>query len=201
MKLYYVPRTRATRPRWLLEELGVPYELVRLDPAKGETRTPEHLARQPLGHVPVLEDGEVRMFESAAICLWLADRYPEKELLAPPGSAGRARALQWILYAATELEPPLNAISGLMRKPEAERDPRRVADAKERFLAAARPLEQVLAASAHAAGPDFTVADVVLGSILSWGKAAAGGLDALPAVNAYVLRMKARPALRRAVAD
>ena len=76
MKLYYVPKTRAVRPRWLLEELGVPYELVRLDPARGETRTPEHLARQPLGHVPVLEDGELRLFESSAICLHLAERGP-----------------------------------------------------------------------------------------------------------------------------
>jgi glutathione S-transferase len=201
MKLYYVPRTRATRPRWLLEELGVPYELVRLDSTKGETRSAEHLARQPLGHVPVLEDGEVRLFESAAICLWLAERFPEKGLSPPAGTAARARVLQWVLYAMTELEPPLGSISAILRRPEAERDPRRIAEAKERFLVAARPLEPVLAASAHVAGPDFTVADVIVGSVLSWGKAAAGGLDELPAVAAYVLRMKARPALRRAVAD
>ncbi len=90
LTLYYVPRTRSSRPRMVLEELGVPYALVRLDPAKGETRTAAHLARQPLGHVPALEDGDVRMFESAAICLWLAERHPEKGLVPPPGSAGRA---------------------------------------------------------------------------------------------------------------
>ena len=94
MKLYYVPKTRASRPRWVLEELGVPYELVRLDPARAETRSAEHLERHPLGHVPVLEDRGQQIFESGAICLHLADLFPEKRLLPPPGSVERGLAYQ-----------------------------------------------------------------------------------------------------------
>ena len=77
MKLYFAPRTRATRARWLLEELGVPYELVKLDLARQENTTPAYLAVHPLGEVPALVDGEVTLLESLAICLHLADRYGE----------------------------------------------------------------------------------------------------------------------------
>ncbi|HYQ80863.1 MAG TPA: glutathione S-transferase N-terminal domain-containing protein, partial [Anaeromyxobacteraceae bacterium] len=140
MKLYYVPRTRAWRPRWMLEELGVPYQLVRLDPAKGETRSAEHLARQPLGHVPALEDGPVRMFESAGICLYLAERFPEKGFLPPLATPGRAATYQWLFYAMTELEPPCVALSAERKKPEAERNAAAVEDAKARFKKAAGAL-------------------------------------------------------------
>ena len=200
MKLYYVPRTRASRPRWLLEEMGLPYELVRLDTSRKETRTPEHLARQPLGHVPVLEDEGVRVFESMAICLWLAERYPEKGLVAPPGSAARAETYQWLFFAATELEPHLAAISAQTRRPEPERDVARIEEAKRRFAAAAVALEARLAGRTFLVGDSFSVADVVVGSVLSWGRAAAG-LDGLPETQAWLARLKERPAWKRAVKD
>ncbi|HEY7726247.1 MAG TPA: glutathione S-transferase family protein [Anaeromyxobacteraceae bacterium] len=200
MRLYYVPRTRASRPRWALEELGVPYELVRLDAAKKETRTSEHLARHPLGHVPYLEDGEVGMFESAAMCLWLAERFPEKGLIPPAGSPGRAETYQWLFFAATELEPPLAAISAENRRPEGQRDAARVDDAKGKFRAAAAALEPILARRPYLLGDAFTIADVFVGACLSWGKSAAG-IDGLPAVEAYVAGLKQRPAWKRATRD
>jgi glutathione S-transferase len=200
MRLYYVPKTRATRPRWVLEELGVPYDLVRLDPAKGETRSAEHLARQPLGHVPVLEDGDVRIFESAAICLWLAERFPEKGLVPPPGTPGRAATYQWLFFAVTELEPPLNTLSGQRRKPAEERDPRRIDDAKERFRKAAAVIDAAVRGRPHLLGEGFSVADVVVGACLAWGRAALA-LEGLPAAEAYLARLRERPAWKRALAD
>ena len=200
MRLYYVPKTRATRPRWVLEEMGIPYELVRLDPARGETRTPEHLERQPLGHVPVLEDGGKRIFESAAICLYLADQYPEKGLLPPPGTIERGLVYQWVLFAATELEPPLVALSAEAKKPEEARDAAAVADARARFHKAVAALEPLLAGRPYLLGEGFSVADVLVGSILAWGRAAKA-LDGLPAVEAYLTRLRARPAWQRAIAD
>ncbi len=200
MKLYYVPKTRATRPRWLLEELGVPFELVRLDPAKGETRTAAHLLRHPLGHVPALEDGEVRIFESAAICLYLADKYPEKKLVPPLGSLPRALCYQWIFFAVTELEPPLSAVAMQMRKPEAERDAAIVAQEKERFGKAAAALEPVFAKKLFLLGTDLSVADVIAGTILLRSKSL-GILPDLPAVDAYLARLEERPARQRANAD
>jgi len=78
IKLYYAPRTRSTRPRWLLEELGVPYELVRLDLGKGDHKKAEYLAIHPHGVVPALEDDGRVIIESLAICLYVADKFPEK---------------------------------------------------------------------------------------------------------------------------
>lgn len=200
MKLYYVPKTRSSRPRWVLEELGVPYELVRLDPARGETRTPEHLARQPLGHVPVLDDGGHLIFESSAICLHLAERYPERRLLPPPGSVERGIVYQWLFYAMTELEPPLVALSAESRKPEGERDAAVAGDARARFRRAAAALEPILANRPYLLGQDFTVADVVVGAVLAWAKALRA-LEGIPATEAYLARLRERPAWRRATAD
>lgn len=199
MRLYYVPRTRATRPRWVLEELGIPYELVRLDPSKGETRAAEHRARHPLGHVPVLEDGEVRIFESAAICLWLGERFPEKGLLPPPGTPGRALAYQWLFYAATELEPACGVLSAQNRKAEAERSQAAISEAKEKFRNAAAALGPAVA-KGHLLGEAFSVVDAVVGAILSWGKGF-GALPEAPAVEAYLTRLKQRPAYKRAFSD
>jgi glutathione S-transferase len=184
----------------MLEELGVPHELVRLDPAKGETRTPEHLRRQPLGHVPVLEDGEARVFESAAICLWLAERFPEKGLVPPPGTPERALAYQWIFLAVTEVEPPLAALSAEGRRPEAERSPAVAAAAREKVGKAAAVLEPVLAAHPWLLASGFSVADVVVGSVLLWARSARA-LEGLPAVEAWLGRLRERPAWRRATAD
>ncbi len=200
MKLYYVAKTRASRPRWMLEELGVPYELVRLDPSKGETRSAEHLARQPLGHVPALEDGQVRMFESAAICLYLAERYPEKGLVPPPATPGRAATYQWLFYAMTELEPPCSAMSAEKRKPEAERGTAALDEARGRFRKAAAVLEAPLSNTPYLLGAEFTVADVVVGAILAWGRSL-GALEGLPATEAYLRRLKDRPAWKRSLAD
>jgi glutathione S-transferase len=200
MRLYYVPRTRATRPRWVLEELGVPCELVRLDPAKGDTHTPDHLARHPLGHVPVLEDGDLRIFESIAICLYLADRFPDRGLIPPAGTRERALCYQWLFFAATELEPPISAIGMQLRKREEERDPRLIVAERERMVQAARVLEPVLARGPYVLGARFSVADVVLGSLLALARAR-GGISGLAALEDYVERLEQRPARKRAMAD
>jgi glutathione S-transferase len=200
MKLYYVPKTRATRPRWVLEELGVPYDLVRLDPAKGATRAPEHLGRHPLGHVPVLEDRGHFIFESGAICLHLADLFPEKRLLPPVGTVERGHAYQWVLYSVGELELPLVVLSGEAKKAEAERDAGTATAARERFRKAVDVLEAVLRDRKFLIGDTFGVADVMVGATLAWGR----GLrliDAMPAVEGYLSRLRERPAWQRALAD
>jgi glutathione S-transferase len=199
-RLYYAPRTRASRPRIVLEELGVPYELVRLDPAKAETRTPEHLARHPLGHVPALEDGEVRIFESGAICFWLAERYGEGRLLPPPGSPGRALAYQWLCFALSELEPPLSPLAAEQKKAEPERDRACIERSAARFHAAAKAVDAALAGRDFLLGDELSVVDVVVAAILSYGRFLCG-LEGMPAADAYVLRLRGRPAWKRATAD
>ena len=198
MKLYFVPRTRSTRPRWMLEELGVPYELVRLDPAKGETRTDEHTTRHPLQHVPVLETREGSIFESAAIVLHLADLHPEKKLLGAPGSHARAQAYQWLFFAMTELEPPCIEYA-LHLRAKTEGSPE-AALAKDKFSMAVRPLERRFSANDYLIGDEFSAADVVVGAVLSWANAM-GLISEAPNLSVYVERIKDRPAFKAAFGD
>lgn len=199
MKLFYVPKTRASRPRWLLEELGVPYELVRLDPSKGETKTPEHTARHPLQHVPVLETDEGALFESAAICLRLADLYPEKKLVPAPGTHQRALLYQWLFYGMTEVEPKVSALAK-ERAAKTAPDAQPMKDAQAAVARVVAPLEQALAGREHLVGGSFSVADVVLGSIVFWASRLGAVRDS-PNVSAWLARLTARPAFKRATAD
>jgi glutathione S-transferase len=108
MRLYHSPGTRSTRVLWTLEELGIPFDITVL--TLDERRGPEHRKRHPLGRVPVLElDHGRTMFESAGICLHLADLYPEANLAPVLGATGRAFVDQWLFFAMTELEPAVIA--------------------------------------------------------------------------------------------
>jgi glutathione S-transferase len=201
MKLYFVPNTRAHRPRWLLEELGVPYELVVLDPAKGETRTPEYLAVHPHGHVPALEDDGVVMFESAAICLYLADKFPDRGLAPAPTSRERAAYLQWIVYAVSEMEPPVALVhrhGGFSaRVPPEQRIPAAVAEGREKFADACRVLAAHLAGREFMVGDRFTTADLMVGAVLGWARFQQM-LDDAPELLAYLKRLTSRPAFKKA---
>jgi glutathione S-transferase len=200
MKLYFAPRTRATRPRWLLEELGEPYELVRLDLSKRENETPAYRAVHPLGDVPALVDGEVTLFESAAICLYLADRFPEKQLAPPPGSAERGPYYQWLLFAEASLEPVVMVFHRHAQLPEEQK-----ATGHEEFARHRTRLNEVLAiidarleGREYLVGGHFTAADIVMASILHL----ASHLQLLgehPRLVEYVKRHTQRPAVRRAV--
>jgi glutathione S-transferase len=191
-RVYYMPRTRSSRVLWLLEEAGAPYELTELPGA--QRRSAEHLARHPLGRVPALElDGGVTMFESAAICLQLADLHPHAGLIAPLGSVERALVYQWVLFGMTELEGPLfrwirGRGEGATDSPEGDR-----------FMQAAAALESALGDHDWLLGGQFTVADVICASVLT-GAQARGLLAEWPRLQAYVERGEARPAYARAAA-
>ena len=198
MKLYFVPRTRSTRPRWMLEELGIAHELIHLDPAKGETRTDEHTTRHPLQHVPVLETRDGSVFESAAIVLHLADLHPEKHLLGPLGSHARALAYQWLFFAMTELEPP--CIEFTLLKKAGKADSAEAGAVREKFSLAIRPLERRFSSGDYLIGDEFSAGDVVVGAVLAWANMLGLVTDA-PNISAYLKRIKARPAFKRAFGD
>jgi glutathione S-transferase len=200
LKLYYVPQTRATRPRWLLEELGVPYELVRLDPQKGETRTPEYLALNPLGHVPTLVDDELVMTESAAILLYLADKFPEGKLAPAAGTPARAAYYQWILFCMSTLEPPLSLLHAQAKLPDAEKTPAVIATAQERVKTVVATVDKIIRTREHILGEGFSAADVLLASTVGWAKGY-GLVESFPYALEYVRRCVARPAAKRARSD
>jgi glutathione S-transferase len=190
-RLYHRPGAgRPVRVVWALEEAGVPYEVVRL--SMEETKAPQHRGRHPLGRVPVLEDDDGPLFESAGLCLHIADLAPGAGLIPPPGDRLRALVYQWVLFTMTELEPPLlDLLPGHATTP----DERAAAGALLHTRLA--PVEARLAGHDHLVGDGFTVADVVAGSLLA-DLAMLGQLDGLPAIAAYVERLEARPARERA---
>jgi glutathione S-transferase len=192
MKLYFAPRTRATRPRWMLEELGVPYEIVNVDLAAKENREPGYLRVHPLGQVPAIVDGDVTVFESIAICMYLADRFSERCLAPPVSSPLRAHYYQWLLLCASTIEPAIGRSAqhgGDVAEAEREK-------ARARFAEVAEVLTRALATGEHMLGDPFSTADVVVGSNLNWARRV-GLLEGRAALSSYVDRLLARPAARR----
>jgi glutathione S-transferase len=191
-RLYYMPRTRSSRVLWLLEEIGAPYDLTEIRGA--ERRSEEHLRRHPLGRVPALQLGDgATMFESAAICLQLADLNPGAGLIGPVGSPERGLVYQWVVFAVSELEAPLfrwirELGDGVADSP-----------AHDRFADAAAAMQSALAEHDWLVEDRFSVADVMCGSVLQ-GANARGLLEPWPLLEAYVERGEARPAYARAAA-
>ena len=201
LKLYHSRQSRSVRPRWLLEELGVPYELVTLDMQKGEHKTPAYMKVHPHGAVPALVDGDLQLFESAAICAYLADKFPEKRLAPPPGTAARGLYYQWMVYAIATLEPPvIDVFMQTVMLPEAERKPAVVEAARKTFADVASVLEQALGTRPFLLGDQFTAADVMIGSTLGWAQML-GLLEGRKTLQQYVQRLSERPALQKAQGD
>ncbi len=96
MKLYWAPRTRSFTALWLMEEAGRPYERVLTDITTGAQKTSEYLAINPMGKVPALGDGDATLAEAAAICAYVAERYPQAKLAPPLGDPLRAKYLYWL---------------------------------------------------------------------------------------------------------
>ncbi len=193
MRIYH--RDHAGRPiraAWTLEEAGEPYEIVKMSYEEGKGE--EHRTRHPLGRVPVLEDnGGQLLFESAAICLQIADTHPQAGLIPAPGTHERGLVYQWAIFGPAELEPPLieSAI-------HAQTDPERSAKAQERFSKGVEAVAAALGEDEYLVGTDFTVADVMVGSALAF-TMRAGRPDLLPeSLQAYVGRLRERPAYQRA---
>jgi glutathione S-transferase len=200
LKLYYAKATRAVRPRWLLEELGIPYELQRVELGK-DNRTPEYLRIHPHGAVPALDDDGTVVFESSAIVLYLADKFPDKRLAPEPGTRKRAHYYQWIAYALCNVEP-INAdiFQHTKRLPEPERLPALVERRKGEWKTVGATLERHFTTNTWALGDGFSAADVVLGATCVSARNL-GLLQEFPAVQAYVARVTERPAFLRARAD
>lgn len=195
--LYFNHFTRSTRVRWMLEELGVPYNLVPVDLMSGAHKHPDYLKVHPLGKVPALVHDGRTLIESVAICQYLAHAFPEQNLGAgAPGSAEAGDYFMWTIYAQVTLEPHLVAHFGELRKPEEARNAGVLADSRARFLADAAPLAAHLADHTWVCGDRFSAADVLVGSIFGWAKGM-GLIGELPAVVAYMDRVGARPGYRK----
>ncbi len=198
MKLFWRPRTRASRVEWVLSELGEPFERV-LAPEPG---TPERFRLHPLGRVPVLEDDDgVLRFESVALCTWLADRRPEHGLIPRPGSPERATHDQWLMFVVTEVEALLDLFCLHTEDlPPEQRLAAVLPWATERLRAPLAVLERAVEGRPALVGDRPQVVDLVLAAMLAW----AGRqhhLEGFPSLRAYRDRLLDRPAARRLFAE
>lgn len=187
---------RDMRVRWALEELGQPYTVATVPV---HPKTDAHRAMQPFGQVPMIEDGDLRLFESGAIVLHLADGSP---LLPPPR---RAEVTQWLIAALNSIEPSISAwvLTRLAEKlPQffgPPSPPEVVENLRKNMNAKLAAMEEILATRDWIAG-DFSAADILLADVLRVPEAE-GALADYPALTAYVARATARPAFQRALAD
>jgi glutathione S-transferase len=203
IELYSWPRSSGTRVSWALEELGVPYNYVALDPKKQEHLAPKYLAINPHGKVPALVDDGQRFFESAAILVHLGDKYGvAKNLWPAPGSQAHADALSWTVWASCELVAyMMQYLYHGMDTPVSYRPQDRSKAAAEYCLSQLvrqlRALEAQLNERDYLFG-GFSLADVAAGSALAMGTSLGLGLEQYPRTAGWCRRCTERPAFKRA---
>ncbi|MGK9261427.1 glutathione S-transferase family protein [Sinorhizobium meliloti] len=200
MKLYGLGPTRSLRALWALQELDAEFEFVRVNILAGENLHPDFLRLNPAGKLPVLVDGDFVLTESAAIVMYLAEKYGDKGLM-PTDLKERAKAYRWSLFAVTELEQPLWRIAKhTFLYPEDKRLPEDIALAREEFAAMAAVLDRHMDGRAFIVGDNITVADCVTAYVLDWGNEN-GLIDSFPNLKAYLERMYARPRAPQRIAE
>lgn len=189
--LYYNPQSRAGTIRWLLEEIGVPYEMKPVEYEDGSMRTPEFLALSPLGKIPLVVDDGQPVTESIAIAIHLADKYKTPNDLAPAVSDPlRGEYLRWTVFYA-------NVESAITQKLAGFEMPRRQAGWGSYDLVVEALQKRVAQSSPWLLGDRFTAADVILGGGINYAMMFKI-FPELPEFTAYADRLKARPAFGRA---
>lgn len=179
LKLYGGAFSRASIPQWYLEELNVPYEFVLLDMKAGQHREPEFFNINPFGKVPAIQDGDLTLYESGAILLYLAEKYGDLTDL-----TARSVAAQWVLFANSTLA------TGIFVETNREKETPRLLS----------PLNQMLKDQPFIMGNSFTVADVAVGSLLAYIPMMLKlGFEDYPAIADYLARMEERPAFQKAI--
>lgn len=188
--LYHHPFSRAAGVVWTLEEVGQPYELKFVDIRKNEQKSPEHLALNPMGKIPVLVDGDVVVTEGAAIALYLADRYAAGRLAPALDDPRRGTYFRWALFAPSVIEP------GSMAKMQKWEFRSSQAGWGE-YDAMIQTIENAIDGKQWLLGDMFSIADVVFGGTLDY-MLRFKMLEPSPALTAYAERLRARPAFQRA---
>jgi glutathione S-transferase len=201
LTFYYTPMSSATRVHWALEEVGVPYDKVKLDLAKGEQKTPEYLAKNPNGKVPLLVVDGRPIFESLAILLYLGETYGVNKGLFPEPGLDRAEVFKWMAWGAATLT---EAVSRVIRNvsdrfPPEQRNAAAGEAAKKDLADLWLIVDRALEGKEYLVGGKFTFADLALaGFTMISGRF---GIDFGPFKNvqAWSARCMGRPAMARAM--
>ena len=198
LRIYGIARTRAFRALWIAEEVGLDYEHWPIEIGDAGARAPEFLRLNPNGRLPFIDDNGFVLFESLAITLYLAKKHSNGKLY--PGTLeGEARALQWSLWAVTEVDRGVNIWSlHAVRLPPAERDADKRNEALKVLAPPFKVLDAAVAKQDYLLGSEFTVADLNVAAVIS--RAVDMDLAAVPNLKAWLMRCLDRPAARKALA-
>jgi len=192
VKLYYWPNTRAFTALWTMEELGEPYEIVRVNIRSPEHPTTAYRAINPMGKLPGLQDGECAMGETAAVLLYVAEKYPSKGFAPAPSDPRRGRFLQWLVFPSTTMEP-------VMVERRMGTKPTSSTSGWGDYDRAMAALESAIKPDAWLTGPQFTAADLFIAAHLRFGMQF-GMIDKRQVFVEFADRACARPAFARAMA-
>lgn len=199
LKLHFAPNSRAGRIVWLLEELDLPYEINKMAFHPKDLKSDEHRARHPLGRVPVLDDGDVSIYETGAIIEYILERHKNGGLKPAVEDARWPAYQQWFHYCEGMVMPPINTIvvHTLLLPPE--RQDAGVRDQAKRLLTKAlQPVNDTLEGKDYLIG-DFSAADVQLGHSCFMANRLGCVPDEMEPLKAYVARIAARPAFDKAI--
>ena len=199
LKLHFAPNSRAGRIVWLLEELNLPYEINKMDFHPKALKSDEHRSRHPLGRVPVLDDGDVRLFESGAIVEYILDRHKNGGLKPDPQSPDFPDYLQWFHYCEGMVMPPINIIvvNTILLPPD--RQDRTALGQSQRLLAKALgPINAALASKDYLIG-SFSAADIMLGHACFMSNRLGCVSDDMHYLKAYVEKIANRSAFKTAI--
>ena len=199
LKLHFAPNSRAGRIVWLLEELGLPYEVNKMAFHPKDLKSTEHRARHPLGRVPVLDDGEVRIYESGAIVEYVLERHENGGLKPAVDSSEFPAYLQWFHYCEGMVMPPVNTIVvQTMLLPPERRDETVLGQAQRLLGKALAPVDEQLEGRDYLIG-DFSAADVMLGHACFMSDRLGCVGEDMANLKGYIGRITARPAFKTAI--
>ena len=199
IKLYLTPNTRAGRVAWLLEELNMEYELEILPFTKEGLKSPEHRARHALGRVPVIEDGDISIFESGAIIQYILDKYDDKGLKPAVESNDYPYYLQWFHYCEGMVMPPMNQIVvQTVLLPPDRRDEAVLNQATNLLSKALKPVNEFLEGKDYLIG-DFSAADCMLGHSCFMSNRFGTVSDEMQNIKRYISNIESRPAFKKAI--
>lgn len=199
LKLHFAPNSRAGRIVWLLEELGLPYDINKMAFHPKDLKSDEHRARHPLGRIPVLDDGDVSIYESGAIVEYILERHKNGGLKPAVNDAMWPYYQQWFHYCEGMTMPPINTIvvHTLLLPPD-RRDEVVLGQAQRLLGKALKPVEVWMEGKDYLIG-DFSAADIMLGHSIFMSNRMGCVTDEMPNLKAYVQRITERPAFQTAI--
>ncbi|MAU29443.1 MAG: glutathione S-transferase [Pelagibacterales bacterium] len=199
LKVHFAPNSRAGRIIWLLEELNLPYQVNRMDFHPKDLKSDEHRSRHPLGRIPVLDDGNVRIYESGAIVEYVLERHKNGNLKPDVSSNTYPNYLQWFHYCEGMVMPPINTIVvQTILLPEDRRDETVLNQAKKLLSKSLEPVNKELEGKEYLIG-DFSAADIMLGHACFMSNRLGCVSEEMSNMKSYVDNINKRPAFQTAI--